>query len=264
MTAVPVASADFPRIQKRSPSDAAFHTGRTAPWLPCLARSGCSIREAAAMNGPGRSDEPIRASAPPSSGSAGPLLAAGTTAEQRYDLPDQPMNGEMDPFFFLARHKNLIPHEYPCRTSFIAERRAGGRSRWANGRPRRQGTGCPSARPGSTCRVSGSARRCSAPGRAARILAAAADAPACGSALAGSGAVRERPEAGWLAHYARNLEAAGEFETGLLAGVNEVRIWFDDLAERDARYYFQLDYLDGPAAELCAAARRWGSDIAAG
>ncbi|TIQ01021.1 MAG: hypothetical protein E5X60_02190, partial [Mesorhizobium sp.] len=47
----------------------------------------------------------------------------GTTSEQRYDVADRPMQGEMDPFFFLTKHKNFIPHEYPCRTEFAAERR---------------------------------------------------------------------------------------------------------------------------------------------
>lgn len=47
----------------------------------------------------------------------------GTTQEARYDVADQPMKGEMDPFFFLTKHKNFIPHEYPCRTEFAAERR---------------------------------------------------------------------------------------------------------------------------------------------
>src|SRR5581483_8089552 len=47
----------------------------------------------------------------------------GRTAEARYDVPDQPMQGEMDPFFFLTKHKNFIPHEYPCRTAFGKERR---------------------------------------------------------------------------------------------------------------------------------------------
>src|SRR5215475_7192505 len=45
----------------------------------------------------------------------------GDTAEARYDVPDQPMQGEMDPFFFLTKHKNFIPHEYPCRTAFAQE-----------------------------------------------------------------------------------------------------------------------------------------------
>ena len=47
----------------------------------------------------------------------------GSTVESRYDVADQPMQGEMDPFFFLTKHKNFIPHEYPCRTAFAAERR---------------------------------------------------------------------------------------------------------------------------------------------
>ena len=42
----------------------------------------------------------------------------GAIAEARFDVPDQPMKGEMDPFFFLTKHKNFIPHEYPCRTIF--------------------------------------------------------------------------------------------------------------------------------------------------
>jgi hypothetical protein len=40
----------------------------------------------------------------------------GKTAEQRYDVPNTRMQGEMAPFFFLTREKNFIPHEYPCRT----------------------------------------------------------------------------------------------------------------------------------------------------
>ncbi len=48
----------------------------------------------------------------------------GPTTEARYDVADRPMAGEMDPFFFLTKHKNFIPHEYPCRTEFAAERRA--------------------------------------------------------------------------------------------------------------------------------------------
>ena len=49
-----------------------------------------------------------------------------------------------------------------------------------------------------------------------------------------------------MAPYGRNLEASQDFEVDLVAGANEISIWFDDLAERDARYYFQLDYLPGP------------------
>ena len=83
---------------------------------------------------------------------------------QRYDVPDAPMQGEMDPFFFLTKHKNFIPHEYPCRTQFAAERR-GKRPRDLWRRSRRPAGGCPSARRGSTSRASGSGRRVSPPGR---------------------------------------------------------------------------------------------------
>jgi len=47
----------------------------------------------------------------------------GALQEDRFDTPDTPMQGEMDPFFFLTKHKNFIPHEYPCRTEFAARHR---------------------------------------------------------------------------------------------------------------------------------------------
>ena len=45
----------------------------------------------------------------------------GSVHEQRYDVRERTMEGEMDPFFFLTKDRNFIPHEYPCRTDFIAE-----------------------------------------------------------------------------------------------------------------------------------------------
>src|ERR671916_1941472 len=44
----------------------------------------------------------------------------GRRHDERFDVADQPMDGEMDPFFFLAKVKNFIPHEYPCRREFAA------------------------------------------------------------------------------------------------------------------------------------------------
>ena len=44
----------------------------------------------------------------------------GRRHEERFDVADQPMQGEMDPFFFLTKEKNFIPHEYPCRREFAA------------------------------------------------------------------------------------------------------------------------------------------------
>ncbi|EJZ21496.1 hypothetical protein, partial [Rhizobium sp. Pop5] len=56
-------------------------------------------------------------------------------------------------------------------------------------------------------------------------------------------------EQGFVAPYERNLEAQQVFEVELSAGLNEIRVYFDDLAERDARFYLQLDYLEGPEVE---------------
>ncbi len=57
-----------------------------------------------------------------------------------------------------------------------------------------------------------------------------------------------------MAPYGRNLETRAEFDIELTAGANEVELFFDDLAERDARYYVQLDYLAGPDVEQAIAA----------
>ena len=172
----------------------------------------------------------------------------GTTHEARYDVADQPMKGEMDPFFFLTKHKNFIPHEYPCRTQFARERRGK--------RPQPIGVFTPSRAwlPFNSPRVdlSGFWFRPTVIGTWAETVVSASTAGraslrlrTCGGAvLFVNGA-----EVGWMAPYGRNLEAQQEFEVALVAGVNEISIWFDDLAERDARYFFQLDYLAGPAVE---------------
>ena len=172
----------------------------------------------------------------------------GATAEARYDLPEMPMKGEMDPFFFLTRDKNFIPHEYPCRTAFAAER--GGR------RPATPGAFAPARawlpfgsprldlsgfwfRPTHIATWAECVIRAAAAGTARLRLRT------CGGAvLFVNGA-----EAGWMAPYRRNAETAAEFEVALVAGDNPVQVFFDDLAERDARHYIELDWLDGPAAE---------------
>ena len=172
----------------------------------------------------------------------------GATQEARYDVADQPMKGEMDPFFFLTKHKNFIPHEYPCRTQFAAERRG--------------------RRPAPT--VDASAHRVWLPFASPRVdlsgfwfrptvigtwAVTTIEAQTAGTArlrlrtCGGAIIFVNGEEAGWMAPYGRNLESAEEFDVALRAGENEICIWFDDLAERDARYYFQLDYLSGPAVE---------------
>lgn len=172
----------------------------------------------------------------------------GATIEHRYDVADQPMKGEMDPFFFLTKHKNFIPHEYPCRTQFAAERR-GKRPREAPASPMER-VWLPFNSP--RLDLSGFWFRPTVLGTWAQTRIEAATAGearlrlrTCGGAIL----IVNGGEVGWMAPYGRNLESAEEFVVQLKAGANDVRVWFDDLAERDARYYFQLDYLTGPAAQ---------------
>ena len=172
----------------------------------------------------------------------------GATAETRYDVPDQPMHGEMDPFFFLTKHKNFIPHEYPCRTQLAEERRA--KRPLVDGKFAGSRTWLPFGSP--RVDLSGFWFRPTVLGTWAKTgIAAAAAGRAklrlrtCGGAVL----FVNGSEAGWMAPYSRNLEAAQDFDVMLQPGANEIAIWFDDLAERDVRYFFQLDYLDGPAAE---------------
>jgi len=171
----------------------------------------------------------------------------GTTDNTRYDVPDQPMKGEMDPFFFLTKHKNFIPHEYPCRTQFAGERRV--KRPQVTLEPQMDRVWLPFASP--RVDLSGFWFRPTVIGTWAETSIEAQSAgPArlrlrtCGGAIL----FVNDEEAGWMAPYGRNLETAEEFEVVLRAGRNDIRIWFDDLAERDARYYFQLDYLAGPVA----------------
>ncbi|MCU0902234.1 MAG: hypothetical protein MUC82_17410, partial [Cypionkella sp.] len=162
-------------------------------------------------------------------------------------MPDQPMAGEMDPFFFLTKEKNIIPHEYPCRTKFAAERRGK--------RPDLR----PMDRTQTRVWLPFGSPRLDLSGfwfRATHIatvatctLAVEQAGPArlairtCGGAVLTVNGV----EVGWMAPYRRNAETRAEFEVTLQAGENRIEVAFDDLAERDARYYFQMDWLDGPS-----------------
>ncbi|MFA1625010.1 hypothetical protein ACDY96_20145 [Rhizobium mongolense] len=173
----------------------------------------------------------------------------GAIAEERFDVPDASMKGEMDPFFFLTKHKNFIPHEYPCRTIF-AETYRGKRpdvrgafdaARWwlPFGSPRLD--------------LSGFWFRPTRLATFARTFIAAEKAGTAKVRLGTCGGAvlwLNGNETGWMAPYSRNLEAKAEFDLPLEEGLNEVTIFFDDLAERDARYFFQLDYLDGPPASV--------------
>lgn len=173
----------------------------------------------------------------------------GSIAEERFDVPDAPMKGEMDPFFFLTKHKNFIPHEYPCRTIF-AERYRGKRpdvrgafaaARWwlPFGSPRLDLSGFwfRPTRLATWARTSIDAEKAGV----AKVRLGT-----CGGAVIWLNGV----ETGWMAPYRRNLEEKYQSVLPLEAGPNEIIVFFDDLAERDARYFVQLDYLAGPVASV--------------
>nr|WP_272214475.1 hypothetical protein [Marinicella sp. W31]MDC2880086.1 hypothetical protein [Marinicella sp. W31] len=164
-------------------------------------------------------------------------------------MSDTTMSGKMDAQFFLTKEKNFIPHEYPCRTQFVSERRGK--------RPvivEKQGPGriwTPFGSP--RVDLSGFWFRATAVSAWAetRIEAetsgtAKLKLSCCGGAvLFVNGA-----EVGSMSVYQRNFETDQEFEVQLKAGLNDIAVFFDDLAERDARYFFELDYCEGPAASV--------------
>lgn len=173
----------------------------------------------------------------------------GALQQERFDVPDTPMQGEMDPFFFLTKHKNFIPHEYPCRTIFAG--------RFRGNRPDVRG-GFEAARwwlPFGSPRLdlSGFWFR---PTRLATWARTVLEAETAGTARVRLGTCGgaviwvNGAETGWMAPYSRNLEEKREFDLPLVAGANEITLFFDDLAERDARYFIQLDYLSGPRAAV--------------
>ena len=169
-------------------------------------------------------------------------------AEERFDVAPRPMAGEMDPFFFLTREKNFIPHEYPCRTEF-AERYRGRRpeERPTPGEMRAVlGFGSPRLdlsgfwfRPTRLAARAEAVLLCERPGKARLRLAT------CGGAILRVGGF----EVLWTAEYKRNYETMAEVDVDLPEGESRVELFLDDLAERDTRFYAQLDWLDGPPAQ---------------
>ncbi|MFI5013795.1 MAG: hypothetical protein ACHQAY_15760 [Hyphomicrobiales bacterium] len=186
----------------------------------------------------------------------------GDTREARYDLPDRPMQGEMDPFFFRTRHKNFIPHAYPCRTQFAAEHRdkrpetvgAFEAKRWCLpfGSPRLDVSGF-WFRPTRIANWARTYLDAKMAGEAVLCLGT------CGGAILWVNGV----EAGWMAPYRRNFEEKREFMVSLGEGMNEVVVFFDDLAERDTRFFIEVDYLSGPEAALAVPVPLGGESAAA-
>lgn len=171
------------------------------------------------------------------------------TRQERFDVADRPMTGDMDARFFLTSHKNFVPHEYPCRTEFAARFRDLAPLPTISFEPARWWF------PFGDTRVdlSGFWFRATTVETLARTVLPAETAGratvrlvTCGAALLRVNGV----DAGWLAPYQRNLESECQIVVDLVAGDNVIDVWFADLCERDTRYMFQLDYLDGPAAAL--------------
>ncbi len=169
--------------------------------------------------------------------------------EMAYDVPDAPMEGKMDSTFFLTKDKNIIPHTYPCRTAYIAEAR--------------EVEPMPAFQPDwSTARnvlPMGSAfldlsgfwfRATRLMGWAKTAVHADAAGPAklrlgiCGAAKL---FVNGQP-CGWLAPAARNAMHEVDIDVTLRSGNNEITVWFEDLAERDAVVRVFLIWIDGPQA----------------
>lgn len=167
--------------------------------------------------------------------------------EQAWDVPDQPMEGEMDPFFFMTKERNFIPHEYPCRTAFaeryrgaVPEERATGLAEtvWLGfGSPRLDLSGF-WFRP---TRIAAQAETLISVAKAGRARLRLAT---CGGAVLRVNGTQVLA----MSEYRRNFETEAECEVDLPAGESRIALFLDDLAERDTRFYAELTYLDGPVA----------------
>jgi hypothetical protein len=170
--------------------------------------------------------------------------------EERFDVPDEPMTGDMDARFFLSRHRNFIPHEYPCRRIF-AERHRDRRPEPAAEFHQAEGAaGWWFPFGADRVDLSGFWHRPTRVEAWARTAILAAEAGTVRLRLATCGAailMVDGQEAAWMAPYMRNLETAVEVEVELSAGRHELAVWMGDLCERDTRWWFSLAALAGPA-----------------
>jgi hypothetical protein len=166
-------------------------------------------------------------------------------AAEPFDGPVKAMSGEMDPFFFLTREKNFIPHEYPCRTSFAERYRhrrpderaiSGSEDVWLGfGSPRLDLSGFWFVSTRIAARAS------------TVILAEMAGLARLRLSTCGGAILKVNgKEIAWIAEYRRNLESAIEVDVALEAGSNRLEVFFDDLAERDTSFFVQLAYCSGP------------------
>lgn len=171
--------------------------------------------------------------------------------EEAYDVADTTMEGEMDSTFFLTKEKNWIPHTYPCRTAYIAERR----DRPIESQPlpdwRQARNVLPMGSPWldlsgfwfRPTRVRGWARTAI---RAEQAGTARLQPGICGAARI----YVNGQSAGWLSPATRNAMDETEIEVELQAGDNDIVFQFEDLCERDAVIRLSLIWLSGPTARV--------------
>ena len=170
--------------------------------------------------------------------------------EARYDVADAPMEGKMDSTFFLTKDKNIIPHTYPCRTEYIAEARdsepePGFEPDWTTAR---------NVLPFGSAflDLSGFWFRPTRLGGWARTAITAKSAGKAVLRLGICGAAKlfvNGEPAGWLAPASRNAMAEADFTVDLRESHNDIAVWFEDLAERDAVLRILLTFVSGPEAE---------------
>jgi hypothetical protein len=168
----------------------------------------------------------------------------GDVHEERYDVPDRTMEGKMDAFFFLTKDRNFIPHQYACRTDFIAAYRGKRPEPVTTFAPRRVWLPFGSPRvdlSGFWFRATRVECWASTTLDSPRDQVARFRFATCGGAFLEVDGARVAE----LTRYQRNFEEGTEVEVALKAGKNELRVWFADLCERDARYYFSLELIAG-------------------
>lgn len=182
--------------------------------------------------------------------------------EQPWDVAERPKEGEMDPFFFMTKERNFIPHEYPCRTEFAERYRGAAVEERATGSADRNWLGFGSPRldlSGFWFRATRIAARAEVLLIADRAGRATLRLATCGGAVL---RVNGAPVLS-MSDYRRNFETEAEVFVDLDEGENRVVLFFDDLAERDTRFYAQLTYVDGPDAAQAIEAPQAAAQIEA-
>ncbi|MGP1395032.1 MAG: hypothetical protein ACTS3R_05935 [Inquilinaceae bacterium] len=164
--------------------------------------------------------------------------------EAAYISPAASLTGGMDAAFFKTRERNVIPHDYPCRTHF-ADRF---RDRPPEPNPPAGWTEWRFPHSGIRIERSGFWYRPTRLSSWARTWIATEDRRTIVVRLAtfGGAAIHcDGTMIGWLTPYRRNDEQAREFTLDLAPGLHEIGVWFDDLAERDTRYAVSLSLVAG-------------------